>query len=116
MATIPNRYAQLTGLMPKGQFWDALGAVIPKRNTPYQFLFETGIPNRRFGVFDNDAFQYVVITDALGQAIVTLDLGIGEHTIRIEDDVLVTRNGCEILTSGVPKRPEEIEALMAESL
>ena len=87
MATIPNRYSQLAGLMPRGQFWDALGAVIPKRNTPYQFLFETGIANRRFGVFDNDVFKYVVVTDALGEAVVTLDLGIGEHTIRIEDDV-----------------------------
>ena len=36
--------------------------------------------------------------------------------IRIEDDVLVTRKGYEILTTDVPKRPEEIEALMAESL
>ena len=36
--------------------------------------------------------------------------------IRIEDDVLVTRKGCEILTADVPKRPEEIEALMAEPL
>lgn len=35
--------------------------------------------------------------------------GIG---IRIEDDVVVTRNGCEVLTSGVPKDPDEIEALM----
>ena len=33
--------------------------------------------------------------------------------IRIEDDVLVTRKGYEILTTDVPKRPEEIEALMA---
>lgn len=36
--------------------------------------------------------------------------GIG---IRIEDNVLVTRQGCEILTSGVPRTVEEIEALMA---
>ena len=36
--------------------------------------------------------------------------------IRIEDDVLVTRKGYEILTTDVPKRPEEIEALMAEPL
>jgi Xaa-Pro aminopeptidase len=36
--------------------------------------------------------------------------------IRIEDDVLVTRKGCEILTADVPKRPEDIEALMAEPL
>ncbi|MBD3610468.1 MAG: Xaa-Pro dipeptidase, partial [Gammaproteobacteria bacterium] len=36
--------------------------------------------------------------------------GIG---IRIEDDVLVTKSGCDVLTRGVPKEVEEIEALMA---
>ncbi len=33
--------------------------------------------------------------------------------IRIEDDVLVTKEGCEVLTCDVPKEPDEIEALMA---
>ncbi len=33
--------------------------------------------------------------------------------IRIEDDVVVTRTGCEVLTDGVPKTVDEIEALMA---
>lgn len=36
--------------------------------------------------------------------------GIG---IRIEDDVLITDEGCEILTAAVPKEIEDIEALMA---
>jgi Xaa-Pro aminopeptidase len=36
--------------------------------------------------------------------------GIG---IRIEDNVAVTVDGCEVLTAGVPKTAEEIEALMA---
>ena len=36
--------------------------------------------------------------------------GIG---VRIEDDVLVTRSGCEVITAGVPKTVAEIEALMA---
>jgi Xaa-Pro aminopeptidase len=33
--------------------------------------------------------------------------------IRIEDDVAVTAQGCELLTDGVPRSAEEIEALMA---
>ena len=33
--------------------------------------------------------------------------------IRIEDDVLVTAKGCEVLTAGVPSAIDDIEALMA---
>jgi Xaa-Pro aminopeptidase len=33
--------------------------------------------------------------------------------IRIEDDVVVTAHGCEVLTADVPKDPDEIEAVLA---
>ncbi len=38
------------------------------------------------------------------------DLGIG---IRIEDTILVTRDGCEVLSGDIPKTVDEIEAFMA---
>jgi len=38
--------------------------------------------------------------------------GIG---IRIEDDVLITNEGCKVLTADVPKTVDEIEALMASA-
>ena len=36
-----------------------------------------------------------------------------EIGIRIEDDLLITEEGCEVLSRGIPKDPDEIEAMMA---
>jgi Xaa-Pro aminopeptidase len=35
--------------------------------------------------------------------------------IRIEDDALVTAEGCDLITADVPKAVADIEALMAEA-
>lgn len=51
----------------------------------------------------------VVITVEPGVYLQEKNLG-----VRIEDTVLVTREGYEVLTGGVPKEPGEIEKLMAE--
>ena len=40
------------------------------------------------------------------------ELGIG---IRIEDTILITEDGCEVLTAGIPKTVEEIEQFMREN-
>ncbi len=36
-----------------------------------------------------------------------------ELDIRIEDTVLITKDGCEVLSKDVPKEIDEIEKLMA---
>ena len=35
--------------------------------------------------------------------------------VRIEDDVVVTASGCEVITAEAPKLPEDIEALMRDA-
>ena len=37
-----------------------------------------------------------------------------ELGIRIEDTVLITKDGCEVLSKDVPKEIDEIEKLMAQ--
>jgi Xaa-Pro aminopeptidase len=34
--------------------------------------------------------------------------------IRVEDDIVITETGCNVLTADVPKDADEIEALMAK--
>lgn len=51
------------------------------------------------------------IPEGFNQDVPEKYLGIG---VRIEDDVLVTENGCRVLTHQVPKVASEIEALMAK--
>lgn len=49
----------------------------------------------------------MVLTIEPGIYIISDNIG-----VRIEDDVLVTENGCEVLTEGLPKTVQEIEAEM----
>ena len=50
-----------------------------------------------------------VITDEPGLYIDEWEIG-----IRIEDDLLITEDGCEIISAGIIKEPDEIEAFMAK--
>lgn len=51
----------------------------------------------------------MVITVEPGIYLPDQDIG-----VRIEDDVLVTENGCKVLTQGIPREVEEIERLLRE--
>jgi Xaa-Pro aminopeptidase len=43
-----------------------------------------------------------------------LDVPAEGFGIRIDDDMVVTDSGHEVITSGVPKAPQEVEALMKQ--
>ncbi|TGA97546.1 aminopeptidase P family protein [Sporolactobacillus shoreae] len=59
---------------------------------------------------DIDLVPGEVITNEPGLYIPEESIG-----IRIEDDVLVTENGYEVLTTGLPRTTDEIESYMAEN-
>jgi len=67
------------------------------------------VPNATNLVADKPLVPGSMLTIEPGIYIPEKNLG-----IRIEDDILVTKNGCEILTKDVPKEIEEIEKLMKE--
>lgn len=52
-----------------------------------------------------------VITDEPGLYIDEWEIG-----IRIEDDLLITEDGCEVLSDGIMRDPDEIEAFMREHM
>ena len=62
------------------------------------------------GAYETPLAPGMVLTIEPGLYIPEEEIG-----IRIEDDVLVTASGAEVLSTGAPKRAEEIEKLMAET-
>ncbi len=52
----------------------------------------------------------MVITDEPGIYIPEENIG-----VRIEDDVLVTQDGNQLLSAKLPRTPDEIEKIMAEA-
>ena len=50
-----------------------------------------------------------IITDEPGLYIDEWEIG-----IRIEDDLLITEDGCRVLSTAIIKEPDEIEAFMAK--
>jgi Xaa-Pro aminopeptidase len=67
-----------------------------------------GAPNDRSAYKDIPLEPGMVISDEPG--LYMADRGIG---IRIEDDLLITDSGCEVLTKDIIKDPEEIEKFLA---
>lgn len=69
-----------------------------------------GIDVHDVTVASNDKLRPgAVITDEPGLYIDEWEIG-----IRIEDDLLITEDGCKILSEGIMREPDEIEAFMAQ--
>lgn len=68
-----------------------------------------GLDTHDIGRRDRDLKAGMVLTVEPGLYVEEEKIG-----IRIEDDVLVTENGHKVLSKGIPKKVEEIEAFMGE--
>lgn len=65
-----NRYQDLLNAVPKGQFYDAAGEILPYTDKPPEFRFTTTKPNTIFHVALNSVDYGTIKTDANGVAIV----------------------------------------------
>lgn len=112
------------GLMQIGLLKESYDEIIEKELYKPYFMHKTGhwlgldvhdVGRYRMGEVDRKLEAGMVFTIEPG-------LYVGQRSdapdemkgngIRIEDDILVTEDGCEVITSGVPKKIDEIEALM----
>jgi Xaa-Pro aminopeptidase len=115
------------GLIPAGQFANVEDAIAAKAHGPF-YMHGTG---HWLGMDVHDVGAYRDLTSADKPSrplqpgmVLTVEPGIYVRPaegvpeeywhigIRIEDDVVVTDDGCRILTSAAPKAVEEIEALV----
>lgn len=72
--------------------------------------------SHHLGLDTHDATEHSEVVLAPGMVITNepgLYIDEEEIGIRIEDDLLITQDGCEVLSKDIPRTTEEIEALMA---
>jgi len=81
-----GRYQDLLNLIPRGQFYQNDGYVLPFQTAPQEFLYQD-TPNTQFGVFLDNAFVTTLESDAQGDLVVRLELDPGQHQIVIENNI-----------------------------
>lgn len=88
------------------------------RQAGYGRYFQHGT-SHWLGLETHDTQQISLNTELKPGMVLTVEPGIyiaaEELGVRIEDDVVVTKNGCRVLSNGVPKTVEEIEKIMKGS-
>lgn len=87
--TQQNRFLDLLDEIPKGNFYDAAGLILPLQDSPHELRFVTSppAPNTKFAVFVNEVFNGVVVTDAQGIVVVKVRLNADRHQLRLENDI-----------------------------
>ena len=76
-----------------------------------RFIRPSVFPHSKQGKADNVYIHPMAIVSP--KAKIGRDVQIGPFCV-IEDDVVITEDGCEVLSPQIIKQPDEIEAYMAE--
>jgi len=84
--TTETRYTDLGSYVPAGQFYDAIGNVIPYRSGNTQLRLLTNNPNTTYQIFVNDIESGFVTTDVNGNAIFELHLPLGDVVVELHQE------------------------------
>jgi hypothetical protein len=82
--TTEARYLDLLAGIPTGSYYSSTGVVIPYNNRPTQLRLVTIYPNTKFLILVNDVNSGMVLTDVNGNAIINVQLPLGDITIELQ--------------------------------
>ena len=105
------------GLIPLGILEGSIDSVIEaddglRQYFPHRTSHWLGLDVHDVGAYATRAGAVTLVSGmvmTIEPGLYIAEKGIG---IRIEDDIVITNDGCEVLTSGVPTDPAQIEALV----
>ena len=78
-----DRYANVIKNIISGSFYESNGVVVPVRDGPTVFRLETDQANTEFGIYINEVFSGVEVSDSQGNVVLSRELPLGENEITI---------------------------------
>lgn len=121
--TTEARYQDLLNKIPGGEYYSALGIILPFRSSETSFRLITNFPDSRFIVLVNETLNQFITTDSNGNALVDILLPLGDIIIEFQKEgslekliAYVTTKNFAVWYASIAEQLEGIDNSIADTL